>query len=75
MEAISQEKNITGLPEHDLTIADVQRITGISRNRAYSLHFWGEYRIGPGQKSRRVRREEFVYRRNNGLDIAVSDAQ
>lgn len=61
------------IPDHDLTIADVIRITGISRNRAYTLRFWGEYRVGNGQKSRRIRREEFLYRRNNGLDITVNE--
>ena len=63
----------TTIPNHDLTIADIIRITGISRNSAYGLRYWGEYKIGSGQKARRIRREEFVYRRNNGLDIAVEE--
>ena len=60
------------IPDHDLSIADLIRITGLSRNRAYRLRYWGEYRVGTGQKAtRRIRREEFLYRRNNGLNIAV----
>lgn len=64
---------MNSIPERDLTIADVIKVTGISRNRAYGLRFHGEYRIGSGQKSRRIRREEFVYRRQNGLNIVVEN--
>jgi hypothetical protein len=61
------------IPQHDLTIPDVIRITGIAKNRAYALRYHGEYKIGNGQKCRRIRREEFVYRRQNGLNITVDD--
>lgn len=63
------------IPDHDLTIADVMRITGISANIAYKLRYYGEYKIGSGQKGRRIRREEFVYRRNNGMDIVIGDTK
>jgi CO/xanthine dehydrogenase FAD-binding subunit len=61
------------VPQRDLTISDVIRITGIAKNRAYVLRYHGEYRIGNGQKCRRIRREEFIYRRQNGLNIVVDD--
>jgi CO/xanthine dehydrogenase FAD-binding subunit len=61
------------MPDCDITVADIIKITGISKNRAYRLKYWGEYRIGSGQKSRRIRREEFVYRRQNGLDITINE--
>jgi hypothetical protein len=65
--------NEKSIPQRDLTISDVIRITGIAKNRAYAFRYHGEYKIGNGQKNRRIRREEFMYRRQNGLNIVVDD--
>jgi len=53
-------------PDRDLTIPDIIRLTGISRDKAYGCVFHGEYRIG---KQRRVRKEIFMLRRSCGQDI------
>lgn len=53
----------------DLTIAQVQRILGCGRSAAYDNRYHGEYRHNG---RRMVQREEFMYRRSQGLDVCIT---
>ena len=54
--------------KHDLTIAQIKKILGVGNSKAYNVTYHGEY-YHNGR--RMVRREEFEYRREQGLDICV----
>lgn len=62
----------TGLPGPDLTLQDIQKITGMSRSGVYAFPFAGRYRIGGKHL---VRREEFMYRRRMNMDLSDGTAQ
>lgn len=61
--------NVLSGQEGDLTIAQVQRILGCGRSAAYDNRYHGEYRHNG---RRMVRREEFMYRRAQGLDVCIT---
>ncbi len=50
----------------DFSIAQIKKILGVGNSSAYSATYFGEYRHNG---RRLVRREEFLYRRNQGLDV------
>jgi hypothetical protein len=54
----------------DYSIRDIQKITGIGNNKAYTSTFHGEYYVG---KKRLIRRDEFDYRRKMGLDVCINN--
>ncbi len=54
----------------DFTIADIIHITGCAKDNAYSRRYHGEYFMG---RRRLVRREVFLYRRSQGLNICKED--
>lgn len=66
MESNTSVLEKSDLPITDLTISEIIKITGISRAKAYNSRFCGEYTIG---KQRRVRRDIFMKRRSEGLNI------
>lgn len=60
---------LLAFPKGDLTIAQVQHILGCGRSAAYDNRYHGEYRHNG---RRMVRREEFMYRRAQGLDVCIT---
>ena len=54
----------------DLSIAQIQKILGVGNSSAYSVKYHGEYQLNG---RRLVRREEFMYRRRQGLDVCITD--
>jgi len=52
----------------DLSIAQIRNILGIGDGAAYGSQYHGEYRHNG---RRLVRREEFLYRRQQGLDVCI----
>lgn len=54
--------------EGDFSIAQIRNILGIGDGAAYGSQYHGEYRHNG---RRLVRREEFLYRRKQGLDVCI----
>jgi len=54
----------------DYTIAEIARITGCGKNKAYENTYYGEYRNGI---TRLIRKEIFDYRRAQGLNICKGE--
>ena len=67
IEKLSKTSSIA-LGEGDFTIADIQKILGIGASAAYKATYHGEYRHNG---RRLVRREVFLYRRKQGLDVCI----
>ncbi|MBN1603101.1 MAG: hypothetical protein JW915_15940 [Chitinispirillaceae bacterium] len=56
----------------DYTIADVARIIGCGKNKAYACKYHGEYSAGA---TRMIRRDVFEYRRAQGLDVCKREKE
>jgi nitrogen regulatory protein PII len=54
----------------DYTIADVARIIGCGKNKAYNCKHHGEYSTGA---TRMIRRDVFDYRRAQGLNVCKGE--